>query len=150
MIEKDLLYSKKTVIIPSNEDRRSHNNDNEAFRTDANIEDRESKFADQIDSKYVFRISLKYLCNLGKINFSTKIDLKICCMLQTNMKQLFESKEKVNAIGAPHAQFFFVRAPYLLYEQIVLTTNFRQYLKTIMLSSKVLRMGIQKTPYQKT
>ena len=40
MIEKDLLYSKKTVIIPVNEDRRSHNNNNEAFRTDDNLEDR--------------------------------------------------------------------------------------------------------------
>ena len=44
MIEKDLLYSKKPVIILGNEDRRSHNNSNEAFRIDANIEDREYKF----------------------------------------------------------------------------------------------------------
>ena len=66
------------------------------------------------------------------------------------MKQLFESKKKVNAMGAPGAQIVFVRAPYLQYEQILLTKNFRQYLETIMLSSKVLRMGIQKTPYQKT
>ena len=71
-------------------------------------------------------------------------------MLQTNMKQLFEPKKKVNVIGAPDAQIVFVRAPYLQYEQILLTKNFRQYLETIMLSSKVLRMGIQKTPYQKT
>ena len=56
----------------------------------------------------------------------------------------------MNAIGAPDAQIVFVRAPYLQYEQILLTKNFRQYLETIMLSSKVLRMGIQKTPYQKT
>ena len=53
-------------------------------------------------------------------------------------------------MGAPGAQIVFVRAPYLQYEQILLTKNFRQYLETIMLSSKVLRMGIQKTPYQKT
>ena len=81
MIEKDLLYSKKPVIIPGNEDRRSHNNDNEALRTYANIEDREEKFANPIDSKYTYRIPLKHLCNLGKINFPTKIDLKIRCML---------------------------------------------------------------------
>ena len=94
MIEKYLLYSKKTVIIPSNEDRRSHNNDNEAFRTDDKVEDKEDKFLTQIDSKYVYRIPLKYLCNLGKINFPTKINLKICWTLETNMKQLFESKKK--------------------------------------------------------
>ena len=113
MIEKDLLYSKKPVIIPDNEDRRSQNNENEAFRTDANIEDGEDKFSNQIDSKYVYRIPLKYLCDLGKINFPTKIDLKICCMLQTNMKQLFECGKKANAIVAQGAQIVFVRAPYL-------------------------------------
>ena len=68
-------------MIPGNEDRRSHNNDNETIRTDANTENREYRFAGQIDSKYVYRIPLKYLCDLGKINFSTKIDLKICCTL---------------------------------------------------------------------
>ena len=61
MIEKDLLCSKKTVIFHGNEDRRSHNNDNEAFRTHDNLEDREDKFANQTDSKYVYRIHLKYL-----------------------------------------------------------------------------------------
>ena len=33
---------------------------------------------------------------------------------------------------------------------MLLEKKFRQYLKTIMISLKVLRMGIQKTPYQKT
>ena len=77
---------------------------------------REDKFANQIDSKHVYRIALKYLCDLDKINFSIKIDLKIRCMLQINMKQLFESKKKVAAIGTPDAQILFVRAPYLQYE----------------------------------
>ena len=91
MIEKDLLSSKKPVIIPGNEDRRSHNNNNEACRTDDNLEDRKDQLAAQIDLKYVYRIPLKYLCNLGKINFPTKIDLKIPCTLQTEIKQVFES-----------------------------------------------------------
>ena len=51
MIEKDLLYSKKPVIIPANEDSRSHNSNNEAFITDDNLEERQGKFANQIDSK---------------------------------------------------------------------------------------------------
>ena len=97
----------------------------------------------------MYRVPLKYICDLGKINFPTKIDLKICCTLQINMKQLFEPKKKVNAIDAPDAQIAFVRVPYLQYEQILLTKNFRQYLERIMLSSKFLRMEIQKTPYQK-
>ena len=36
------------------------------------------------------------------------------------------------------------------YKKIMLDTNFRQYLETILFSAKVLRMGVQKTPYQKT
>ena len=131
-------------------DRRSNNNDDATKRTDDDIEDREDLFAVQIDSKYVYRIPLKYFCDLGKINFPTKIYLKICCALETEMKRLFESKKKVTAIGVPDGQIVFLKAPFIQYEQILLTKNFRQYLEAIMLSSKVLRMGIQKTPYHKT
>ena len=65
------------------------------------------------------------------------------------MKKLFELKknQKNPAIGAPDVKIVFVRAPLIQYSQILLTKNFRKYLKTIMLSSKVLRMEIQKTPY---
>ena len=66
------------------------------------------------------------------------------------MKRLFESKDKVTTLGAPDAQFFFLKAPLIQYEQILLAKNFRQYLETIMLFSKFLRMGIQKTLYQET
>ena len=65
------------------------------------------------------------------------------------MELLFESKKKVAAIGAPDAQIVFVRPTYLQHKQILLTKNFRQYLETIMLSSKVLRMGIQIHPTKK-
>ena len=60
------------------------------------------------------------------------------------------NKKKVTTIGTPDAQIVFTKASYLQYEQILLTKKFRQYLETILLPSKVLRMGIQKTPYQKT
>ena len=59
-----------------------------------------------------------------------------------------EKKKKNPAIGVPDVKIVFVRAPLIQYSQILLTKNFREYLKTIMLSSKVLRMEIQKTPYQ--
>ena len=39
MIQNDLLYSKKPVIIPGGNDRRIHNNDNEILRADENRED---------------------------------------------------------------------------------------------------------------
>ena len=53
------------------------------------------------------------------------------------------------AIGASHAQNAFARAPFIQYLQILLTKNFRQFLETIMLSSKVLHMGIQKSTVPK-
>ena len=88
MIQKDLLFSKKGVIYLANSDRRSHNNDNATLRTDANIEDRDDNFSVQLDSKYVYSIPLKYFCDLGKINFPTKIDLKIRCTLETEIKKI--------------------------------------------------------------
>ena len=59
--------------------------------TDENLDERIEKFGVQIDDKYVYSIPLKYFCGLGKINFPTKIDLKIRCTLETEMKKLFES-----------------------------------------------------------
>ena len=50
----------------------------------------------------------------------------------------------------PDAQIIFLKLPFIQYEQTLLSKNFRQYLETIMVSSKVLRMGIQTTLYQKT
>ena len=90
MIKKDLLLVKKAVIYPANSDRRSHNTDDAPKRTNDNIEDKEDKFAVQIDSKYMYRIPLKYFCDLGKTNLPTKIGLKIRCTLETEMKRLFE------------------------------------------------------------
>ena len=52
--------------------------------------------------------------------------------------------------GMPDAKIIFLKAPFIQYEQILFSKNFRQFLETKMLSLKVLRMGIQKTPYQKT
>ena len=82
MIQNDLLFSKKAVIYPANSDRRTYNNDDPTKRTDDSIKDREDKFVVQIDSKYLYRIPLKYFCDLGKINFPTKIDQKFAACLK--------------------------------------------------------------------
>ena len=60
------------------------------------------------------------------------------------------SKKKVTSIDTPDVQIVVVKAPFIQYEQFLLTKNFRQYLETIMISSKFLRMGIQKTLLQGT
>ena len=47
--------------------------------------------------------------------------MKICLTRETEMKKLFESKEKVRNIGAPDVQIVFLKAPFLQYKQILLT-----------------------------
>ena len=66
------------------------------------------------------------------------------------MKKLFESKKKVTAIDAPDAKIIFTKAPFLQFEQFLLDKNFRQYLETILVSKKYLRMDVQKTRIRKT
>ena len=112
--------------------------------TDESLDERLEKFGVQIDDKYAYRIPLKCFCDLGKINFPTKIDLKIRCTLETDMKIFFESKKVLKPLklgatsgSATATDYAPVTSPGVPDE-------------TIMLSSKVLRMGIQKTPYQKT
>ena len=90
MTEKDILFSDKSMVYTPNHDRRIHSLNNDVQRTDDNLEDRIRQFGLQIQNKYMYRIPLKYFCGLGKINFPTKIDMKICLMLETEMKKLFE------------------------------------------------------------
>ena len=61
------------------------------------------------------------------------------------MKSFFESKKNVTTIGTPDAKIIFTKASYIQYEQILLYKNFRQYIERIMVSKKILTMGIQKT-----
>ena len=179
VIENDLLYSKEEVLIPYDLDRRLHGMAKDAnnrviyniTRSDGNFRDREAKFRNQLKDKYVYRIPLKYICDIGKINFPTKIDVKIRLTLETDMKKLFESNKNLmdnpktgksatsndpndyepdGTPQTPDVQIIFLKAPMIQYEQLTLDANFRQYLETILFSAKVLRMGVQKTPYQKT
>ena len=74
--------------------------------------------------------------------------------LETSMNKLFESRDvhasTVKTIPDADAEIIFTRAPFIQYEQILLDKNFRQHLETIMVSKKIIRMGAQKTPIQKT
>ena len=67
----------------------------------------------------------------------------IKCHPEKKMKRLFESRNvhgSTAVIPAPNAKIF-TRAPFIKYEQILLEKDFRQYLETIMVSKKILRMG---------
>ena len=149
VIENDLLYSKEEVVIPYNLDRRFHgmvkdtNNRvvQNVVRADINFRDRKAKFRSQLKDKYVYRIPLKYICDIGKRNFPTKIDMKIRLTLETDMKKLFESDK--NLMGNPKTgksatftdpdnyekngtpqtldvQIVLLKAPMIQYEQLTL------------------------------
>ena len=121
---------------------------------DLNIDERIELFHDQLADEFVYRIPLRYFSDIGKINFPTKIDYRIKLFLETDMTRLFESRKVLPAsttsAPAPDAEILFSRAPFIQYEQILLDKNFRQHLETIMVSKKIIRMGAQKTPIQKT
>ena len=77
----------------------------------------------------------------------TKIDYRIKLFLETNINKLFESKKLLAAgvaIPTEDEQIIFTKAPFIQYEEILLDKNFRQYLETIMVAKKLLKM-LQKT-----
>ena len=99
------------------------------------IDQRIAKFQDLIKNERVYRVPLRYFCDIGKINFTAKIDYRIKLFLETNMNKLFKSKQILAprvAVPNADAQIVFTKAPFLQYEQILLDKNFRQYLETIM------------------
>ena len=120
---------------------------------DLNIDEWITKFKDQLKDEYVYRIPLKYFTDLGKMNFPLKMDFRIKCHLEKDMKILYESKNVLaanSALPSPDAKIIFTKAPFIQYQQLLLDKNFRQYLETVMVSKKILRMGAQKTLIQKT
>ena len=108
------------------------------------------KFKNQLKNEYVYRIPLRYFNDLGKIKFPLKNDFRRKCHLKTDVKKLFELKKNVTAVPTPDAQIIFTKAPFIQFDQFLLDKNFRQYLETIMVFKKILRMSVQKTPTHKT
>ena len=90
-----MLYSKMPVVYNRTTiDRRTHNSTTAADITDDNLDDRITLFQNQLKDEFVYRIPLKYFTDIGKINFPLKIDFKIKCYLETDMKKLSESKKR--------------------------------------------------------
>ena len=159
-ILKAHLFSIKTVYFASERyERRNHNGGSlnttglstaeittakKQHAKDLNRDDRRKLFKNQLKNEYVYRIPLRYLSDIGKIKFQTKIDYRIKLFLETNMEKLFESRNVLAAnatIPEVDVEIIFPRGPFTQYEQILLDKNFRQYLETIMVSKKILRMG---------
>ena len=164
---KHLLYSKEKVYYASTGyDRRNFNGTVPTGTTalttakkashakDINIDKRIGILGDQLQSEFIYRVPLRHFSDIGKINFPTKINYRIKLFLETNMNKLFESKKFITGtVKLPpdtDAGILFTKAPFVQYEQILFDKNFRQHIETIMVSKKIIRMGVQKTPVQKT
>ena len=91
-IENDLLYSKKKVaIFDTNNDRRVHYTTTTATAgniTGRNLNDGITKFQEQLKDEYVYRIPLKFLCNVGLVNQCSKFNTKYILTLQPFTKYL--------------------------------------------------------------
>ena len=105
-ISKTLLHDKQPVsYADTSYDRRNHNASGvdltglntaaqaakKATQTeDLNIDKRIANFQNLLKNERIYRVPLRYFCDIGKINFSTKIDYRIKLFLETNMNKLFE------------------------------------------------------------
>ena len=165
--EKDLLYSNKKVITKGNaantlNDRRNHiaaaANISE---TDANINDRIAKFNNNnaLSSVRVYRVPLRYLVDLGLANIPTSFDVKIIFNLEQKLSRHFESIAKLAnptattvaslPTGDPDANIYWNSILYIQYELVKLNGTFDKYITKALQSKRVLRTGINPTPYQK-
>ena len=71
-IEDILLYSRKKVVIPNGDNRRSNTSTTEAGRAGLNLNYRLNNFNSLISKKEFYRIPLKYFVNLGLANYRKK------------------------------------------------------------------------------
>ena len=108
-ISKTLLYDKQPVYFADTKyDRKNHNaagtdltglnaaqqaTKKAVQAKDLNIYKRIENFKDLHKNERIYRIPLRYFCDIGKIKFPTKIDYRIKLFLETNMNKLFESKK---------------------------------------------------------
>ena len=146
---KTMLYSNKPVYLEKVADRRPHNENSDAKRTDPNLTYRLAQLKNCIFQKHIYRIPLSLICDLGLVNFSFKTDIRIIFTLERNMNKLFESNKKVTAIpDNPDALIQFYDRPYISYQEINLTKGTDLYFTVILRSETALRQGVLPSPYQ--
>ena len=98
-------------------------------------------------------ILLRFLCDLSLVNQPVKFNTKWLITFEQDYQNLFETKANQAHDASPttvDAKIILTVTVYLLFKQFKLDDNYCAYLKGIMISNKVLRTGIKKTPYQKT
>ena len=93
-----------------------------------NIDEIIAKSQTQLKNEYIHWVPLHYFTDLGKINFPLKIDFKIKCHLETELKKCLNQKVLAATAGlpSPDVKIIFTRAPFIQCEQLLLDKNFRQ------------------------
>ena len=148
-----MLYSNRPIVLTGNTDRRLNNDNDENNKSNDNLDGRIAKFHDSIGTNNVYTIPLTLLVDLGLVNFPFKFDTKFVFTLEQNLNKLFELRRELADAAVPNnpdAKIIFHAAPYIQYQQLRLTDNFRKYLEVLLLSKRVLRSRIKLTPYQKS
>ena len=69
-----MLYSNKPVYLAANTDNRPNNDNDKHKRPDQNLTYRIAQLKDYHLEKNVYRIPLRLVCDLGKVNFAMKSD----------------------------------------------------------------------------
>ena len=116
------------------------------LQKDNNITQRLTRFTNVINEKNFYRVSLRFLCNSGLMNFPVKLDAKLICLLETDINMLLDAVKKVTAIpSVPVTMIIWHDTPFTQYDQITLNNKFRMYIETSVILKKVFRMGTQNT-----
>ena len=146
---KTMLYSKKPVYLEKNIDRRPHNDNDDADRTDPNLTYRMGQLKNYIFQKHIYRTPLGSIVDLGLVNFAFKTDLRIVITLERNLNKLFESNKKVTTVlENPDAFIDIYDRPFISYQKINLTKNADLYFTGILRSETALRQGVLPAPNQ--
>ena len=146
---KAILHFNKPVYLTKNVDRRSHNGDSDAKRTDPNLTYHLAQLKDYIFERHVYRIPLILIVDLGLVNFSVKTDTKIILTLDKNMNKLFEPNKTVTTIpDSPDALIQFYDRPYISYQEINFTKGADLYFTGVLRSETALMQGVLPSPYQ--
>ena len=142
VIGNDLLYSKEEVLIPYDLDRRFYGMVKDANnRVIHNVVRSDGNFRNHLES---LETDMKKLSESDKNLMGNPKTSKSATSTDPN------DYEPDGTPQTPDVQIILLKAPNIKYKQLTLDTNFRQYLETILFAAKVLRMGVQNTPYQKT
>ena len=146
---KAMLYSNKLVYLAKGTERRPNNDADDNKQSDPNLTYRLKELTNYIFQKYIYRIPLSMIVDLGLVNFSFKTDLKVIITLERNLNKLFESNKKAETIpDNPDALIQIYDRPFISYQEINLTKNADLYFPGILKSETALRHGVLPSPHQ--